>query len=83
MEGVNGLIKFLIYVSVPLATVAIAYAGVIYMTAAGEPGKISKAHEIFRLIVTGLVIMFAAWIIVHTIVAGLTDKPDQYFNLLK
>lgn len=81
ITGVNGLIQFMIYLAVPLATVAFAYAGVLYMTAAEDTGKISQAHKIFRLVVIGLIIMFSAWIIVHTIAGALLKDPESYYNL--
>ncbi len=81
IRGVNGLIQFMFYLAVPLATVAFAYAGVLYLTASGDTGKISQAHKIFRLVVIGLIIMFSAWIIVHTIAGALLKEPDKYYNI--
>lgn len=69
----NNIIKFLVLdISVPIATIAFVYAGFLYMTAVGDSGKISKAHEIFKKVIIGFIIAAAAWLIVHFILQALS-----------
>ncbi|MCR4334234.1 MAG: pilin [Patescibacteria group bacterium] len=83
INGINGLIQFIIYLAVPLATVSFAYAGFLYMTASGDTGKLAQAHKIFRIVVVGLILMFSAWLIVHTITGALLKEPEKYYNIEK
>jgi hypothetical protein len=43
------------------------YAGVEYVTAAGNSGKINQAHRIFWTVFVGFCIMLAAWLIVKSV----------------
>ncbi|MSR71288.1 MAG: hypothetical protein EXS50_01265 [Candidatus Taylorbacteria bacterium] len=83
IKGIEGLINFMIYLAIPLSVVAFGYAGFTYMTAAGDQGKIKTAHKTFGLVVTGLVIMFAAWLVVNTIVTTLLKDATSVPTFLK
>ena len=72
----NNVIKFLLfYLAAPLATIAFVWAGFLYITAAGDTGKISKAHSIFKSVLIGLVLAFGAYLIVTAITKGLDLDP--------
>ena len=71
---VQNIINFLVYMSAPVAAVAFAWAGVLYLTAAGDETKIGKAHTIFTDVLIGLGIVLSAWLIVKLIVTGLGVK---------
>lgn len=68
---VQNIINFLVYMAAPVAAVAFAWAGVLYLTAAGDETKIGKAHAIFTDVLIGLGIVLSAWLIVKLIVTGL------------
>jgi len=76
----SNLVTFLIAISIPLSAVAFAWAGFLYLTAAGNEEKINKAHSIFWKVGIGLVFVLSAWLIVWLITSTLLD-PD--FILLK
>jgi hypothetical protein len=73
-ELVQNLINFLLGISVPIATLLFAWAGVLYFSARGVPAQIEQAHRIFRSVVIGFVIAIAAWTIVQTVVTTLFNK---------
>jgi len=79
---INNLIDFALYkLAAPLAVIAFAYAGFLYITAAGDSGKIGKAHEIFKKVIIGMILAFGAFLIVKAILSGLgVTNPD--FNSL-
>lgn len=77
----SNLINWLIYISIPIAAVVFMYAGVLYVTAAGNPSRVSQAHELFKNVAFGLVIVLAAWLIVYTITNALLED-DQQIQLL-
>lgn len=69
---INRIINFLLRsVAVPLGAISFAWAGWLYMTAGGNPSKVSQAHDIFKTTVVGLLIALAAWLIVSAILTGL------------
>ncbi len=65
---IKNITNFLLILAVPVATVLFAYAGFQYIFAAGDTGKIKKAHDIFLSVFWGLVFMASAWLIVKIIV---------------
>jgi len=75
IQLVQKVINFLLVtVAVPLATILFAYAGWLYMSAGGDPGKVARGHQIFRNVLVGLVIALAAWLIVNTIASALLKE---------
>lgn len=64
---INKIIDFLLMISASIAAIMFAVAGFKYMTAQGEPGKLSEAKGIFKKVVIGLIIIFSAWLIVKYI----------------
>lgn len=69
------VMDFLLWtVMVPLATIAIAFVGVQYMTAVGNPTKLAKAHEVLWDVLLGIFIALAAWLIINTIFTVLTGS---------
>ena len=63
----KNIIKFLIIVAAPLAAIMFVYAGWLYMTAQGDSGKVSQAHDIFRTVFFGFIFILGAWLAVYTI----------------
>ncbi len=76
LDMVGNLIKFLIGAVVSGSVLVFAWAGFMYMTAAGDTNKIQKAHGIFRKVIIGLLLALTAWLIVSTILKVLTKKGD-------
>lgn len=79
---INNVINFLLFkIATPLAALTFAIAGWMYLTAAGDSGKIKNAHELFKNVAIGFIIALAAWLIVNAILTGLGVKDA--FNLVK
>ncbi|HVS79598.1 MAG TPA: pilin [Candidatus Paceibacterota bacterium] len=76
------LMYYMVYISVPLAAVAFAYAGFLYITSGGNPGQASRARKIFTNVGIGFVVILAAWLLVYTITSALLDTSN-YDNPLK
>ncbi|MES2006952.1 MAG: pilin [Patescibacteria group bacterium] len=81
VELIQGIIMFLIGLSIPLAMVMFAYAGFLYFTsgAGGGNENISKAKRIFTSSVIGFVLALTAWLIVNTVLYTVLNK-DIYPN---
>ncbi|MDD5318286.1 MAG: hypothetical protein PHF79_00480 [Candidatus Pacebacteria bacterium] len=81
MQLASNFISFVLYLATLIAVFLFIYAGAMYIFSAGDSGKISKAHGIFTSTAIGMVIAFAAWLIVQFILVKLGVKVD--FILVK
>jgi hypothetical protein len=62
---VNNIINFILfYLAVPIAAIMFVYAGILLLFSAGDTGARTKAKGIFLHAVIGLVLAFAAFLIV-------------------
>lgn len=69
---INNVINFLMFALAPgLAAIIMLYGGVTLLTAGGSPEKIGEAKSLFVKAITGLIIGFAAWIIVKMVLIGM------------
>ena len=73
MIQVRHLINIMITVGVFVAIIGFCYAGYLYIT--GVPGNITKAHDIFKNVSLGFIIMLSAWFIIYQILSWLTGNP--------
>lgn len=69
---ISGLIKaivnnILIPIGAVVAVMMIMYAGFLYVTAGGDPGKIKTAHQALTWAVIGAAILLGAWVISEAI----------------
>ncbi len=84
---IQRIINFLLYyISLPFAILAFVYAGFLFMFSGGNTGDIEKAENIFKQVVTGLFIAFAAWVLINFIINWLAPNfsnvaGSSWFNL--
>ena len=73
----QSILNFIIYAAGVVAVIMFVWAGFIYITAGGDPGKISEAHGIFKNTLIGFIFVLAAWLIISTILAifGVSGTP--------
>jgi len=83
MQLIINLIDFLIKISIPIAIILFSYAGFLYITAGGNPGKIGQAHDIFKTVFIGFLIVLSAWLIVNTLVGPLLNTDEGFGTLLE
>lgn len=63
----DNIIDFVMLTLVPpLAALMLVVAGVMFFTAAGDPGSISKARSVLTSVVLGLVIVYGSWLIINS-----------------
>jgi uncharacterized protein HemY len=58
----------------------IVIGGVMFLTAAGNPGRIETSKKILTSVVIGLLIIFLAWLIVDTIIMFMTKSGSPFQN---
>lgn len=72
----QNLVNWLVYISAFVAAVMITYAGYLYVTSAGNEEQVKKAHQVFRQVVIGFILVLAAWLIVYTISTAVVKDPS-------
>ncbi|MEK7645012.1 MAG: pilin [Patescibacteria group bacterium] len=70
----KNVVNFAFYLSVPAVILLLSYAGYLYMTSAGDEGKVGQAHTIFTNVAIGFCIILAAWLIVTTLLQALLNQ---------
>jgi len=71
---VNNIVNFFVKdLAFPLAIVALLYGSVMWITAGGDPGKVEKGRKAITYAIYGIVIVFAAWLIVDTVLKALLE----------
>ena len=70
----NNLITWLISILGIIAVIALIITGFKLVVSAGNPSAWAEAKSMFTNIVIGIVIILAAWLVVDTILKGLTDE---------
>ena len=79
----QNIIKSWIGVGVIVATMGFAYAGFLYITAAGSEEKIKHAHSIFVKILVGFTLMLGAWLIAKGFEDALLNPAAKARSFLK
>ena len=76
----RNIINFLIVVSTSLAVISFIYAGFLYLTAGGDPGKVGNAHKIFWAVLIGFIFVLSAWVLVNTIISALLSPGYSFLG---
>jgi hypothetical protein len=72
-QGVKEIVGFTnmaVSIVAPLAVLSLVAGGIMYMTAMGDDAKMGKAKKIITASIMGIVIVYAAFAIVSTFIAG-------------
>jgi len=72
----GGLVNFLIFgITIPAAVLLLVIGGAMMIFASGQPGLIKKGNDIIKSVAIGIVIIFAAYLVVGTFLKfiGLAD----------
>ena len=70
----NNLISYLIQGLGIIAVIVMVYAGFKMVTSAGDEGAWTKAKELFGNVIIGIILILASWLIVDTLLKGLTGS---------
>lgn len=77
IEFFNQILKFIVIISIPIATAGIAWSGGKILLSAGKPEELTDAKKMFTKILIGFMFILGAWLIVYTISSALV-KPEFY-----
>jgi hypothetical protein len=70
----NSLIDYLIKALGVIAVIVMVYAGFKLVVSAGNESEWGKAKELFTNVIIGIILILAAWLIVDTVLKGLTGR---------
>lgn len=73
VNGINNLVKYFIYLAHFFAIAMFMYAGFLYMFAGDNPSNKESAKRIFKNIGIGLFFVYAAWLLVYSLLTYLID----------
>lgn len=72
--GIKKIVDFLtLDIAMPLAVIILIYGGVMLLTSRGSEEKIKKGKTALGAAMWGLLIVFAAWLIIATILGNLVQ----------
>lgn len=70
---VEGLLRAVVMIALPIISVFIIYAGFKYIAARGNPGKIGEAHNNFKYVLIGATLILSAWVLA-TLIGGTVSQ---------
>ncbi|MCX6717603.1 MAG: pilin [Candidatus Taylorbacteria bacterium] len=80
---VNEGLKWFMGISISVVTISFAIAGGMMLLNPGDSAKRSKAKEVFKNTIIGLIIVLTAYLIVYTVLKGITNPDSGVFRFLK
>jgi hypothetical protein len=66
---VEGALKVMVMVSLPIITLFIVYSGFMFVMAQGNEGKLQDARRNFFYVIVGSILLLGAWVIA-TLIGG-------------
>jgi hypothetical protein len=80
---VNEGLTWFMSIAVSVVTISFAIAGGMMLLNPGDPAKRGKAKEVFKNTIIGLIIVLTAYLVVYTVLKGITDPDSGVFYFLK
>ncbi len=66
---IEGVLRAIVMIALPIITVFIVYAGFMYIAARGNPTKLGDAHKNFTYVIIGTILILSAWVLA-TLIGG-------------
>lgn len=77
---IQKVINWMLAISVLVAAIMFAWAGILYFTALGKPAQLERAKNIFVAVAIGFVLALAGYLVVQTIVNAVV-KQNFFANI--
>ena len=74
MQLADNLLRYFVYLSSMAVSVMFAYAGFLYVTAAGNRNNIEEAHKVFSNSLIGIIVILTSFLIVDMIIRVSTGQ---------
>ncbi|MEK7509401.1 MAG: pilin [Patescibacteria group bacterium] len=66
---IEGVLQAIVIIALPIITVFIVWAGFLYISARGNAGQIERAHQNFKWVLIGTILILSAWVLA-TLIGG-------------
>lgn len=66
---IEGVLQAIVIIALPIITVFIVWAGFLYISARGNAGQIERAHQNFKWVIIGTILILSAWVLA-TLIGG-------------
>ncbi len=70
----NTIVGWLLRIAIPVTAALFSYAGFLYLTSGGNPGKKTAANKVFQSVFWGFIMALGAWILVNFLTNFFLDK---------
>ena len=80
LQIIQNVIRVAIAIGFVLATLALVYTGFIWVTSAGNPGKVEQGRTLLINIVVGMVVMLGAWLMVDFVMKEIYNGANGGFG---
>jgi hypothetical protein len=78
LQTVQNVIRFAVTLGIFFATLALVYAGFVWMTSRGNPERVSQGRNMLLNVFVGLAVLLAAWLIVDFIMKTLYNESTEF-----
>lgn len=75
------MVKFFLYLSVPLTIILITWVGIKYLTAGGDQKNLADAKSMLKHVALGLAFILGAYLVVHTIFEYFVKDNFRMFGI--
>ena len=75
-QFIEGFLRAIVIIALPLITIFIVYAGFMFIKARGNPGELSNAKKNFTWVIIGAILILSAWILA-TLIGGTVSQLVQ------
>jgi len=75
VDSLGSVLQFLAGLIAAVAILMIVISGIMYITSAGDSGRVDRAKQMLLYAIIGLIIALLAWVIVAMIVGVFGDAP--------
>lgn len=72
-DFIQGVLRAIVMVALPIITLFMVYAGFLYVKARGEGAELTKAHENFKYVIIGTILILGAWVLA-TLIGGTVSQ---------
>lgn len=78
LQTIQNVIRVAIALGIAVATLALIYAGFVWMTSGGSPERRNQGSHLLINVFVGLAIMLGAWLIVDFVMKELYREPTEF-----
>ena len=75
------LVKFMLYLAVPVTVILMSWAGLKYLFAGGDPKKLADAKSMLKHVIFGIGFILSAYLVVHTIFVYFVKDSFRQFGI--